>query len=210
MILPDAFWVLTFMFHVAGCLFVGYQLRSPYRYRGWLVAWGLFLALLLSMLAQRLTWAVEYSLFAPHAQRELLWILGNSVLACGTAYAMWRLLQPTPASPSVPPAYICIDAQSTILAWDAEAARLFGHTAPEALEKDLTHLIMQEEDATMHRKALAEWVVTPPPHRGRSMYLTVAVDRYGMLLPVSIRFRPEQRDDGTWIFHGYVRRMVEL
>ena len=206
-------WVFTFVLQVAGCAFALSQLRSPLRFPRWQRSWAWGSAMMIGMLIRRVFWLEEWQVYVSHDFRELLFSCIVSLCAYRFAWTQARLYvkhREVLQLPMRPPASITIDSHSTVLAWDNEATQLFGYTATEAIGQNLTHLIMEDEYATQHREGMARWLANPTPNIPRDPYSPWAIDRYGNRIRVSVVIMPVQRPDGTYEFHGQVRKLIEV
>lgn len=116
-----------------------------------------------------------------------------------------RLSHPTDA------AWIEIDSFSVIIAWDAQAVRLFGWTTAEALQQTLMQTIIPSRDWEAHRDGMARLLATG--HEGRVIARTFAVNamrKTGDEIPVTIRITSRAQEDGTLHFVGQVRELGVL
>jgi PAS domain S-box-containing protein len=145
--------------------------------------------------------------------------LGATLLLAGVVSSklvgLWHLRQIFGAELVLPhvtdAAFIEIDSFSTIVVWDAQATRLFGWTATDALGQTLMQTIIPSRDWEAHRDGLARLLATGD--EGRVIARTFAVNamrKAGDEIPVTIRITSLLQEDGSLHFLGQIRELGVL
>lgn len=101
-------------------------------------------------------------------------------------------------------AFISIDRDGRIIEWNAEAERVFGWPAEEALGRVLANTIIPERYRDDHRRGLAHYLATGEgPLLGRRIEIE-GLRRNGSEFPVELTISPMPLDD-TVIFNAFLR-----
>jgi PAS domain S-box-containing protein/putative nucleotidyltransferase with HDIG domain len=98
-------------------------------------------------------------------------------------------------------AFVSIDGEGRIIAWNPAAERLLGWTADEALGRDIAIAVPARLRAE-HRDALERATVAP------FSVETVRLHRDGHEIPVEIAIAASEEADG-WVFNGFLRDISE-
>ena len=105
-------------------------------------------------------------------------------------------------------AVISMDSSGLITGWNAEAERMFGHTAEHALGKSLADLIVPPRYCDAHNRGLAHFMKTGVgPVLGRRIEMT-ALRGDGSEFPVELSIVVVRRDQDVF-FSAFVRDITE-
>ena len=105
-------------------------------------------------------------------------------------------------------AVVTINAAGVITNWNIEAERTFGWSAPEAVGRRLSELVVppryrqEQENGIQRFLSTGEW-----PIAGRRIEIT-ALHRDGREFPVEVAVSPVNIN-GQWIFSGFIRDITE-
>lgn len=105
-------------------------------------------------------------------------------------------------------AFVAIDGDGDVIAWNREAERLFGYTASEAIGRQMTELIVPEEYQEAHREGIAHFKAAG---RGRipGQYVELeALRKSGEKFPIEMAFWGMLRGD-RWHFFSFGRDITE-
>ncbi|HUH85346.1 MAG TPA: PAS domain S-box protein [Stellaceae bacterium] len=105
-------------------------------------------------------------------------------------------------------AYVAVDEQDRITAWNNEAERLFGWTREEALGRTLTDTIVPPRYRDAHRKGLSRFVQQGRGSRSERRVELAALRRDGDEFPVEYTLAPARTDQG-WTFHAFIHDITE-
>ncbi len=105
-------------------------------------------------------------------------------------------------------AYVAVDEQDRITAWNSEAERLFGWTREEALGRTLTDTIVPPRFRDAHREGLRQFVQHGRGGRSERRVELVALRRDGDEFPVEYTLAPAHTDQG-WTFHAFIHDITE-
>ncbi len=105
-------------------------------------------------------------------------------------------------------AYIAIDDDGVVTAWNAAAETMFGWRRMEAVGRPVADLIVPVDQRQLHRDGLVRYQETGhgPMLQGRSE--VIAIHRDGAELPVELSIIAID-DEGGKSFHGFVRDITE-
>jgi PAS domain S-box-containing protein len=99
-------------------------------------------------------------------------------------------------------AYIAIDTDGLVRAWNPAAERIFGYTPGQACERDVADLIIPAGLRTAHRAGLARLAAGAPGRRlGQRMQLT-ALHRDGHEFPIELTLTVTDEPGGR-MFHAF-------
>ena len=106
-------------------------------------------------------------------------------------------------------AYISMDAEGVVTAWNAAAETMFGWRRMEAIGRPVADLIVPEGQREQHREGLGRYHDTGygPILAGRTE--VIAVHRDGAELPVELSIIAIEEREGEQSFHGFVRDITE-
>jgi PAS domain S-box-containing protein len=105
-------------------------------------------------------------------------------------------------------AFVSIDAEGLITAWNPEAEATFGWTRDEAVGRPLSETIIPPEFRDAHRQGIKRFLATGEgPVLGKRLELE-AVHRDGRRLPVELTISPVRVDD-TYVFHAFLHDVTE-
>jgi PAS domain S-box-containing protein len=100
-------------------------------------------------------------------------------------------------------AFVSIDADDTIIAWNARAEQLFGWPAPIAIGRSLARTIIPPAMRAMHQRGLEQFLATGEDRvLNRRLELT-ALHRDGSEIPVDMTITP-LRVGGTYRFNAFI------
>ena len=106
-------------------------------------------------------------------------------------------------------AYIVIDADSRILEWNAQAARLFGWSRAKPLGLNLTDTIIPPQHRLAHLAGVRHYLATGQgPVVNRRLEIT-ALHREGRQFSVELQIWARPADAGEAQFHAFVRDVGE-
>jgi len=105
-------------------------------------------------------------------------------------------------------AYVAVDEQDLITAWNSEAERLFGWTREEALGRTLTDTIVPPRYRDAHRKGLRHFVQHGRGNRSERRVELAALRRDGDEFPVEYTLAPARTEQG-WTFHAFIHDITE-
>lgn len=184
------------------------ELYHPlYRFARWRQTWAWLLAMS-SLMLGLLTWNLARDI----PFEEVLLLGGVSVAKLVGLVQLGRIFRSrVTLSAPTEGGTVLIDTFSTILAWDAQAVRLFGWTTDEAVGLTLMQTIIPPRDWEAHRAGMARLLATG--EEGRVLARTFAVNarrKQGDEIPVTIRIASLPQGDGTLQFLGYVRELGVL
>ncbi|MFI5890431.1 ATP-binding protein [Actinoplanes sp. NPDC051513] len=110
-------------------------------------------------------------------------------------------------------AYVSIDGEGRVIAWNGSAERLFGYPAAEAMGRQVTGLIIPERYHEMHLAGLARVRGTGRSHLAGQRLQLAAIDRSGREFPAEMTLQVGQ-ERGEPVFHAFLHditdRMVAL
>jgi diguanylate cyclase len=106
-------------------------------------------------------------------------------------------------------AYVAMNAEGVVTAWNAAAETLFGWRRTEAMGKRVGDLIVPESQRELHRAGLRRYLETGqgPILQGRTEVL--AVHRDGAEIPVELSVIAVEEPGGKPSFHGFIRDITE-
>jgi diguanylate cyclase (GGDEF)-like protein/PAS domain S-box-containing protein len=105
-------------------------------------------------------------------------------------------------------AYVGMDAEGKVTAWNAAAETMFGWKREEALGHEVAELIVPEDMREAHRSGLERFLLTGSgPIIGPRTEL-LALHRDGSEVPVELSVTALE-EKGVWHFHGFVRDITE-
>lgn len=104
-------------------------------------------------------------------------------------------------------AIIVTDPDGKVLAWNAEAAVIFGYSGSEAIGRNLTDLIIPEEYVELHRAAMVRWRTEDRPPRSQPLVFR-AKDRRGGIFPIDVSLNGWKTGD-KWHVTATIRRRSE-
>ncbi len=108
---------------------------------------------------------------------------------------------------NIPEAFVTIDAEHTVVSFNAAAERLFGYSREEVLGRDLTG-ILTPDCSRDHRRAVGRYLETGASRTHGHPTELVVTRRDGARIPVSFSFSVTHRD-GRVYFTGIIRDMTE-
>ncbi|TQS40337.1 PAS domain-containing protein [Cryptosporangium phraense] len=109
-----------------------------------------------------------------------------------------NLLDLVPLLDALAEAFVVVDGDGAILAWNAAATSTFGWTRQQAMGCSLHSLLFPDRDAVTIRAVLATLATLPPAQRGQARRHTVwATTRDGQRLPVDASIRAVPSADGS-------------
>ncbi len=101
-------------------------------------------------------------------------------------------------------AFVAIDQEGRITAWNGQAEITFGWAAPDVVGRPLDEVLIPPDLRTAHRQGLARFLATGQgPILGQRLELT-ALHRDGRTLPVELVAWALQ-EDGHWEFNAFLR-----
>lgn len=103
-----------------------------------------------------------------------------------------------------PDAVIVINTENCIRLWNNKAEQMFGYTAEEVLEKDLTDIIIPERLRAAHRQGLFHYVETEQKQMLNGTAIMNAVHKDGHELTISVAIS-SSRQEGGQIFISFLR-----
>ncbi|WP_433374038.1 ATP-binding protein [Actinoplanes sp. CA-142083] len=110
-------------------------------------------------------------------------------------------------------AYVSIDGEGNVIAWNASAERLFGYPAAEAVGRQVTGLIIPARYHEMHLAGLARVRDTGRSHLAGQRLQLAAIDRNGREFPAEMTVQVGRERDEP-VFHAFLHditdRMVAL
>jgi diguanylate cyclase (GGDEF)-like protein/PAS domain S-box-containing protein len=105
-------------------------------------------------------------------------------------------------------AYIAIDGDGLVIAWNAAAETMFGWQRSEAMGRDLADLIVPAELRYSHREGLKRFHETGHGPMIGPRTEMIARHRDGVDIPVELSITAIE-EDGGYSFHGFVRDITE-
>ncbi|MFI5958121.1 PAS domain-containing protein [Cryptosporangium sp. NPDC051539] len=109
-----------------------------------------------------------------------------------------NLLDLVPLLDALAEAFVVVDGDGAILAWNAAATATFGWTRQQTLGYSLHSLLFPDRDAVTIRAVLATLATLPPAERGKARRHTVwATTRDGLRLPVDASIRAVPSAEGS-------------
>jgi diguanylate cyclase len=106
-------------------------------------------------------------------------------------------------------AYVAMDAQGVITAWNAAAETMFGWRREEAIGRPVADLIVPEGQRELHREGIERYHETGHGPMLSRRTEVLAVHRDGAELPVELSIIAVDEPDGQQSFHGFVRDITE-
>ena len=106
-------------------------------------------------------------------------------------------------------AYIAMDSDGVVTAWNPAAETMFGWSRAEAIGQELAGMIIPDDVRQAHREGLERFRATGQgPMIGRRTEV-IARHRDGAEIPVEVSIAALQDRDGVHSFHGFVRDLTE-
>jgi len=105
-------------------------------------------------------------------------------------------------------AVISMDATGIIRAWNAQAARIFGWTAEEAVGRPLAETIVPPTHREAHRRGLKHFLATGEGPVLNTRVEINALHRDGREFPIELSIAPMKVSSG-WIFSAFARDITE-
>lgn len=101
-------------------------------------------------------------------------------------------------------AYVALDPDGRVIAWNAAATRLFGWTSAEVTGQQLIRLVVPERFREAHERHLARVRATGRSRLAGRRLETAALDRAGREFPIELTLQISPQPDGA-TFHAFVR-----
>jgi PAS domain S-box-containing protein len=106
-------------------------------------------------------------------------------------------------------AFIVMDADGNVRAWNAAAERIFGWRADEAIGRRLSELIVPPRYRQLHEDGVRRYLETGEgPVLGTTIEIE-GVDRMGRVIPVELTINPSHDGAGAQVFHAFINDVTD-
>jgi len=106
-------------------------------------------------------------------------------------------------------AYIAMDSDGLVTAWNAAAERTFGWRRDEAVGRQVAELIIPPDMRERHRDGVERFHDTRQGPMIGPRIEVIAMHRDGAEIPVELSISVVDEPDGDYSFHGFVRDITE-
>jgi diguanylate cyclase (GGDEF)-like protein/PAS domain S-box-containing protein len=106
-------------------------------------------------------------------------------------------------------AYVEMDSDGKVTAWNAAAETMFGWRREEAMGRELAALVVPEDMRHRHREGLVQFNQTGRGPMVGPRTEVIAVHRDGAEIPVELLVTALENPAGGYTFHGFLRDITE-
>jgi PAS domain S-box-containing protein len=196
---------LNLVLHCGVLGIIARQLRSPYRFTDWTVAWGCLALGMLVLLVFRVN-----DFYQPYDYWRMFVAVPMMVFLFIGFYALSLVFSiQLHVDLEIPTAIIVVNPSSVIHDWNYGAELLFGWAAAEVIGQTLMQTIIPERAWMAHTHAVAVLLQTDQP--GRMLGRTVAVTarhKDGHEFPVQIILTRIPATGTVTHFHATIQRLL--